>query len=64
MVFLLLLFLLYNSAAKSQVIEDFVFVRRVNFEKKSWLICLGPIPVRTSKIEKQNTKDAGEFFFS
>ena len=30
----MLLFLLYNSAAKSQVIEDFVFVRRVNFEKK------------------------------
>ena len=32
--FFVLLFLLYNCAAKSQVIEDFVFVRRVNFEKK------------------------------
>ena len=32
--FFVLLFLLYNCAAKSQVIEDFVFVRRVHFEKK------------------------------
>ena len=29
----------------------------------SFLVCLEPIPVRTSKIEKQNTNDAGEFFF-
>ena len=32
--FFVLLFLLFNSAAKSQIIENFVFVRRVNFEKK------------------------------
>ena len=28
----------------------------------SFLVCLEPIPVRTSKIEKQNTNDAGVFF--
>ena len=32
--FVVVVFLRYNSAAKSQVIENFVLVRRVNFEKK------------------------------